>query len=344
MYASVEDIRAASRNLDAIMSAPRSEIEAWGLEAKTIIDRFCGQDFNFEVHSTRIVRADGYILNFDKPISGDVSLISQTGTDITGPDVTERADGTRTLIFGDYFMYPGESYFLYKPSNRNFYPPSNPRNWAPDNLEITGDWGWAVSEADLVIRLANEIKDKYQSHRSSGVFHQAIDVVNVVSSPDADDLDSAITLLNELKVDISNHFLDLGFHCAVEEEAIDSGIATNLQTAMTLAEDVKHDFNLHIVNEPAHQCMELDHENHVYGSTSNPIMPPTIKIVFTRLVKRLAIRSNLDDTLQLNSPYVSELTGDGYTYNLNNGTLRNLLRPEDRELLWPYVSHGRIII
>jgi len=143
---------------------------------------------------------------------------------------------------------------------------------------------------------------------------------------------------------MSNHFLDLGFHCAVEAEAIDSPPATDLESAVTLAEDMKHDFNLHIVNQPAHECMELDRENHVYGSTCNPIIPVMLKRLFIKLVKRLAIRSNLDDEIQTNSAYVSETTGDGYTYSLANGTLRNLLRPEDRELLWPYVNHGRVLI
>lgn len=344
MYATVNEIRAVSRNLETILSSPKGDIEWWGEEAKLVIDRFCGQDFSFEQRKTRVVRADDYILYFDKPISGDVELVSQTGGLVEDPTFTTNSDGSTTLRMGSYQIFPGKAYMLYHTSNLEFKPPRDPRLYRPDLLNITGDWGYATSKETLVVLLANELKEKYQSHRASGTFHQAIDVVNIVTSPDATDLDSAITLLNELKVDMSNHFLDLGFHCAIEAEAIDSPAATDLESAMILAEDMKHDFNLHIVNEPAHECMCLDTTNHVYGSTSNPTVPPAVKRIFIKLVQRISLRSNLDDQIQFNGPYESETTGDGYTYNMSNGTLRNLLRPEDRELLWPYVNHGRVII
>jgi hypothetical protein len=69
-----------------------------------------------------------------------------------------------------------------------------------------------------------------------------------------------------------------------------------------------------------------------------------IRRVFLRLVQRLAIRDEAEDHRQINSVYASETLGDGYTYDLNNGTLRNLIRPEEAHMLLPYVNRGRIVI
>lgn len=81
----------------------------------------------------------------------------------------------------------------------------------------------------------------------------------------------------------------------------------------------------------------------VRGTWGYASTPEAVKIVFLRLVMRLAIRSSEEDMIHLNSGYTNEVTGDGYSYNLSNGTLRNLLRPEDFVLLWPYVNHGVVI-
>lgn len=81
----------------------------------------------------------------------------------------------------------------------------------------------------------------------------------------------------------------------------------------------------------------------VRGTWGYADTPDAIKIVFIRLVLRLAIRSSEEDMIHLGSGYTTETTGDGYAYNLSNGTLRNLLRPEDFVLLWPYVNHGIVI-
>ena len=71
--------------------------------------------------------------------------------------------------------------------------------------------------------------------------------------------------------------------------------------------------------------------------------PAAVARVFRILIDRIAARSHEDDALQVNAPYARQDDGDGYSYDLGNGTLRNLLRPEDRAALWPYVHHGRVV-
>jgi hypothetical protein len=71
--------------------------------------------------------------------------------------------------------------------------------------------------------------------------------------------------------------------------------------------------------------------------------PSAVVTVFKQLVDRIAAQSHEDDVLQINAPYAKQDDGDGYNYDLGNGTLRNLLRPQDRAKLWKHVNHGRVV-
>lgn len=86
--------------------------------------------------------------------------------------------------------------------------------------------------------------------------------------------------------------------------------------------------------------------NHVItveGDWGDPMVPDPIKVVFLRLVKRLAVRSSSEDYVNINGGYTSESVGDAYLWNIGNGTVRNIFRPEDFVLLWPYINHGTVI-
>lgn len=74
-----------------------------------------------------------------------------------------------------------------------------------------------------------------------------------------------------------------------------------------------------------------------------PLPPSAVVRVFRNVIDRLAARSHEDDILQINQPYTKQDDGDGYNYDMANGTLRNLLRPEDRAQLWKHVNHGRVV-
>lgn len=74
-----------------------------------------------------------------------------------------------------------------------------------------------------------------------------------------------------------------------------------------------------------------------------PVPPAAVVTVFKQLVDRIAAQSHEDDVLQVNAPYQRQDDGDGYSYDLGSGTLRNLLRPQDRAKLWKHVYHGRVV-
>jgi hypothetical protein len=76
---------------------------------------------------------------------------------------------------------------------------------AVDDTNLIGGLGTAPSLAD-VQDAANGIKSAFNAHRSQAGVHVATDAGHAITSPDASDLPSAITLLNELKTDINAHF------------------------------------------------------------------------------------------------------------------------------------------
>lgn len=201
-YASIEEIRSAGRNIQAIREATNVEIALWSEEATAIINSFCNQDFSYEEDIEKVLplyRGD------NSEYSSNIRAYALLPSLLNG-EFTVIVDGEE---ISDYFYtYNAESMVLYYDWSSSYTE--------PNQITIRGTWGHA--------------------------------------------------------------------------------------------------------NTPA-----------------------AIKTVFLRLVMRLAIRSSEEDLIHLNSGYTAETTGDGYTYSLTNGTLRNLLRPEDFVLLWPHVNHGIVV-
>lgn len=70
-------------------------------------------------------------------------------------------------------------------------------------------------DTDTAIVLVNALKDAYTDHLTAGgtdAIHNANDATNTVSAADADDLATAITLANELKGDFNAHRSQAGVH------------------------------------------------------------------------------------------------------------------------------------
>lgn len=91
---------------------------------------------------------------------------------------------------------------------------SNGGNWlghlVDDIAHTNADTTNTVTAADAVdlataITLANQLKARYNSHRSQASVHANNDATNATSSADSTDQSSLNTLLNELKTDINAH-------------------------------------------------------------------------------------------------------------------------------------------
>lgn len=324
MYATIDEIRAASTRLTAIKEADDGEISLWMEEAADVINTFCSQDFSLEFNVTKTLNVNHPTVYLPKALSGDLT-ISLSGS----------------AVGSDDYYYDGENSSLrYEPLSYYYSDPT--KKLEPVKLSVTGIWGYAPSQEYIVIQVANDLKSKYDSHRASGSVHTIADTTNLITSPNATDLATAITLLNEIRADLIAHFADTSVHLFADPAVPAVGAATDITSALLLADDLVTKYNDHLDDDLVH--IVPDTANRVLWVTDIPVLPRQVKRVFTRLVQRLALRADEEDQYQMNSGYASETTGDGYSYSLSDGTLRNLLRPEDREMLWPYMNRGRMIV
>lgn len=76
--------------------------------------------------------------------------------------------------------------------------------------------------------------------------HVANDTTNVVSSANASNLATSITLANEIKTDFNAHIASTSFHSVADgTNTVTSANATDLASVITLANEMKGDYNAH---------------------------------------------------------------------------------------------------
>ena len=353
MYMTGDEIRALSRRLPEIINATDEELHFWMDEAFDVLNNFCQQDFVYERQVRKTVRATtGTLVYLPKVLSGEVTI-----EDACGDTIYSNIDtlGQTCRVSSTVELFPGNFVLGYYRNNRQYRSPD------AQTLLITGDWGFAPTKAALLTDAVNSIKAAYERHRLSTVAHNQADVLNTVLSADAtyttntttslkpdvdnkDDFATVAVLLNELKGVINSLLGDFVVHVEADPNVSIAPDVTDEASAWALVTDLKGRLNAHVSSETYH--IEADRDNLVLASTDldGSVMPRQIRRAFLRLVQRIAIRDDAEDHRQLNSPYSNETLGDGYTYDLGNGTLRNLLRPEEAHMLLPYVNRGRIVI
>ena len=216
-------------------------------------------------------------------------------------------------------------------------------------MDVTADWGYIDSKEELLKRGINELVASYNTHRLNTDFHVVADTTNATVLPPATlEMMTMITLLNELRTRIIAHFGNTSSHQIADTDIPTKPSCSDLDSAILLLIDLKEKFNSHLKrgNDSTTVHLKQDEENKSFINIDfqNSIMPSQIKRVFLRLVQRVALRDDAEDYRQINSPYANETLGDGYTYDLSNGTLRNMIRPEEAHMLLPYVNRGRVII
>ena len=332
------EIRAYSRRLSVICEATCEELEVWMEEAFDLINDFCQQNFTYEkqVMKTLCITHPNTMIYLPKVLSGDILIADNEW------NVLWSTDGSGSNQDG-FEVCPGNFWFI-DCRNNTLYP-------TPDaqTVMIKGDWGYANSPETLLVDYINSVVQTYDSHRLHPTAHLMDDVINVTALPAATDLDSAILRINELKGVINSHFGDFTVHTNADNDLITTPDAVDAPTAALLGRAIKGQFNLHIARDatsspPIH--LEADTANRMVETTNldTSVLPRNIRRVFLRLVQRLALRDDPEDHRQMNMPYANETLGDQYTYDLSNGTLRNLIRPDEANMLRPYVNRGRIVV
>lgn len=363
MYMTGDEIRALSRRIPAVCNATDEELSFWMDDAFDVLNNFVQQDFVYERQATKRVRATTNTLVYlPKVLSGLVTVVDclsgdtiavidsstcQTfaglGSAVGGGLFTDAGSGNVSTTGGPIEVFPGNFVLGYYTGNIKLRAP-NARL-----LDVTGDWGFIGTKEELLSLGLNDLLAAYEAHRQDALVHIIADVNNAVTSPPATtDLTSILALVNELRLDINAHMGDLIVHQADDPDITLLPAATDLETAIDLFKDLVNKYNLHLgrggsATDP-HAFADTDNTVSVSLDFEGPIMPRVIRRVFLRLVQRIAIRDDAEDHRQLNSPYTSETLGDGYSYDLGNGTLRNLIRPEEAHMLLPFVNRGRVVI
>lgn len=125
-----------------------------------------------------------------------------------------------------------------------------------------------------VVAVANDLRDKLNLHRTRTGVHGTNDLVNVVSSPLASDLTSAIVLLNDIRAKFNAHVVSVsgspGIHRVSDADAIvASQEAGNLPSAVILAEELKRRYEYH----------RLARRPHVIPDTLDVVAVPDAKAV-----------------------------------------------------------------
>ena len=381
MYMTILEIRTLSRRIPAIIDATDEEIQFWMDDAFDTLNNYCQQDFVYEKQTTKSARATTNTLVYlPKVLSGDVivgdiygnviyntsgggssSAVSPvyigsgSGSSPFGPDSFSTYNDNPSYTTGGMSgggsgatngqpveIFPGNFVIGYYRGNTK--QPS--RN--AEILSVTGDWGYAPTVEILLFDGINKLRDLYEAHRVNTVVHSAPDLLNPILSPVATDLETAAILLNELKGVVNSHFGDFVVHQVADPNVAIMVDVTDLQSAMCLLWELKLKFNAHTQNGGSTTSVHANYDVANYATFSTDfdgaVMPRAIRRVFLRLVQRIALRDEAEDHRQINSPYVNETLGDGYTYDLSNGTLRNLIRPEEAHMLLPYVNRGRVVI
>ncbi len=101
---------------------------------------------------------------------------------------------------------------------------------------------WAIARANI-------LKASYNAHIASMTYHQTADTTNAVTSPDATDLSSLITLINEFRTDYEAHRILVGagpVHGSADTvHAVTADPASDLDSAVTLIKDLHLRFEAH---------------------------------------------------------------------------------------------------
>lgn len=355
MYMSGDEIRSLSRRIPEIEHATEEELNFWMDEAADIIHAFCQQDFIYERQTTKTVRTGTNTLVYlPKVISGDVTITDDQGGTVYSNIDPSGANQNR-VIFNDsdsmvytsiglstsglaIELFPGSHVMAYYQGNRTYRSPK------AKILRVTADWGFAIDKENFFITAVNTLRACYEEHRISASAHNSVDTSNPIISPAASDMITALTLINEMQNVINSHFGNAVSHKEADTNTSTATPATDIDSGFLLIKDLKKVFNKHCYNVVVHIVYDKTNLMLAGVEPEIAILPRPIRRSFLRLVQRIAIRDDAEDFRQLNSPYSSETLGDGYNYDLSNGTMRNLLRPEEANLLLPYVNRGRVVL
>jgi len=167
-----------------------------------------------------------------------------------------------------------------------------------------------------IITIANDIKNKYESHRTESIdkigndifidVHGINDIVNIITAPDSFDLISAITLLNDIRIKFNAHVIDVSgipsVHKKIDiEDIINAPISTGIKSAIDLANDIRSKYENHRKLLDVHyidDSVNIINESFVKATTE--IYPGPFTGPFTWILEDLQLGIVADSSIDVN--------------------------------------------
>lgn len=109
--------------------------------------------------------------------------------------------------------------------------------------------------SENLVKVVNELKHKYNSHRVSDS-HTVPDNSNTISLPDCIDTSTAVTLVNAVRAAFISHFQSSVFHKRSHSVAFIPN-ADDLESAVFLAEELIYEFRIHVQDLDYHESTDL---------------------------------------------------------------------------------------
>ncbi len=106
----------------------------------------------------------------------------------------------------------------------------------------------SATDLTSLLRLCGEIAQKHPAHITDGVAHKQPDGVNGLAHPPPDTLITAQSFLNDAKAKWDAHLAAPGVHVTNDPQTITAPDASDLQTAMDLANTYRAVFAAHVLN------------------------------------------------------------------------------------------------
>lgn len=179
-------------------------------------------------------------------------------------------------------LYEGVKFYRIETGTEGLVSPfSDDETLYMDGFRLQGDASFSYDasvlpedqELQAVIGLSNDLRARYEGHRTEAGVHVIDDVVNVVSAGLATDLPSALTLLQDLKGKFDAHLFEAGVHVANDPRNSALGAdPTVLKMAQALANELKLKFERHRISLGAH--LAADGVNVVATRDAPPVADP----------------------------------------------------------------------
>jgi hypothetical protein len=114
-----------------------------------------------------------------------------------------------------------------------------------------------ATDLPSLLALCTEMAGRHPAHTHDGFAHPSADTANDLSKPAPRSLADAIAFVNDAKAKFNTHLSQQGVHVANDPTKITAPDASDLQTAMDLANTYRALFNTHIQAAPPGASIQL---------------------------------------------------------------------------------------